>query len=230
VRLTGGRRPADIGEVRGRSVLLVALVAVGLLGAAGPFSRTTPAPAPAAVPARPPAPDGGAGLRFAPDVHPLDRRAVLAAVASARPPARRLIGLVDGAVTVRIGPTGRAEAVGLTRADARGYVVTLDLAAVIRRSGDRGVRRLVLHELGHVVRFSLVSPSLLGRLDAEVPRGYPCPAGQPTSACAPAEERFAETFAKWGSGDLGAQLWLGYAVPPPASLDAWGGPLARLGN
>jgi hypothetical protein len=216
--------------VRDRPLLLVALVVAALVGAVGPLGRTAAGPAPAASAAPPAAAARAAGLAFGSAVHPLDRRAVLAAIAAARPPARRLIDLVDGGVTVRVGPTGRPEAVGLTEVRDRHYVVTLDLSTVLRRSGERGVRRLVLHELGHVVRFSLVSSALLHRLDARVPRGYPCPPGQPTSACAPEEERFAETFAKWASGDLGVQLSLGYAVPPPLSLDAWGEPLTRLGR
>jgi hypothetical protein len=210
-----------------RLLLLVTLVVAVLVGVVGPLGRTAAVPAPAASAAHP---TRAGRLTFGSAVHPLDRSAVLAAIAVARPPARRLIDLVDGAVTVRVGPTGRPEAVGLTELHDGHYTVTLDLSTVIRRSGERGVRRLVLHELGHVVRFSLVSPALLHRLDARVPRGYPCPSGQPTSACAPEEERFAETFAKWASGDLGVQLSLGYAVPPPPSLDAWGEPLTRLGR
>src|SRR5689334_11073066 len=55
-----------------------------------------------------------AGFRFAPGTVPADRRAVLAAVARARPEARRLIGLVDGLTDVRVGPTGRPGVLGLT--------------------------------------------------------------------------------------------------------------------
>jgi hypothetical protein len=221
---------ADTDGVRDRPLLLLGLVAGALLLALGPLGRSSPTSAPAASAVRAAMPDRVAGLRFAPDVHSLDRRAVLDAIASARPEARRLIDLVDGAVTVEVGPVGRPGAVGLTDPTGARYLVALDLARVVRRGGERGVRRLVLHELGHVVRFALVSPALMHRLDAQVPRGYPCPPGRPTSACAPDEERFAETFAKWASGDLGVQLSLGYAVPPPASLEAWGEPLTRFGE
>jgi hypothetical protein len=49
-----------------------------------------------------------------------------------------------------------------------------------------------------------------------------------TGSCAPQQERFAESFAKWASGDIGVNLYAGYAVPPPGDLEAWGAPLAAL--
>lgn len=49
-----------------------------------------------------------------------------------------------------------------------------------------------------------------------------------TGGCASREERFAETFAKWATNDIGLNLYIGYKVPPPASLDAWGTPLAAV--
>src|SRR3954465_3365687 len=51
----------------------------------------------------PPAPPPSAS---APGRAAVARGAVLAAVARARPPARRLVGLVDGLTDVRVGPTG----------------------------------------------------------------------------------------------------------------------------
>ena len=42
------------------------------------------------------------------------------------------------------------------------------------------------------------------------------------------DERFAESFAKWASGDIGVDLYLGYKVPPPDDLANWGAPLAAL--
>lgn len=164
-------------------------------------------------------------LSFAPGTTPLDRQAVLAAIAAARPDARRVIAAVDGLIDVRIGPTG-ASAVGLTQRVNGRYLVTLDLATV-SRYGARGIARLVLHELGHVVDGALVDAALGARLDAQIPRGWGCDAGN-RGACANMAERFAESFAKWATGDIGMNLYLGYAVPPPDSLDTWGEPLVGL--
>ncbi len=178
----------------------------------------------------PPAPHGGP-LTFESSVAPLDRAAVLREIASARPEARRLIARVAGLVTIRVGSvaTEGGDAVGLTESTPSGYVVTLDLGTVSHLTGERGLRRLVLHELGHVVDFALVPPALDRTLDAESTVGYGCDAGMPDGSCAPPRERFAETFAKWATGDIGSDLGLGYKVPPPLSLDAWGAPLAALG-
>ena len=43
-------------------------------------------------------------------------------------------------------------------------------------------------------------------------------------------ERFAESFAKWATGDIGVDLYLGYKVPPPDDLAGWGAPLADAGE
>ena len=170
-----------------------------------------------------------AGLRFAPDVAPADRQVVLNAIAVARPEARGLVTLVDGLVTVEVGPVSGdgPDVVGLTSSTSRGFLVQLDLGRVWREAGQRGTERLVLHELGHVVDHALVSDKLRRALDAQIPAGYGCDPGQPTGACAPVPERFAETFAKWASGDLGFNLYLGYKVPPPDSMEAWGTDLVR---
>jgi len=171
-----------------------------------------------------------APMRFAADVHPYDRQVILAAIARARPEARRLIGIVDGLTTMRVGvPPGRAA--GLTRGAPGAYDVTVDLGGVLRHDGQRGVDRVVWHELGHVVDHALVVPAgLAAGLDAGIPRGYACEPGVVEGACAPREERFAETFAKWATGDIGIELYLGYKVPPPGSLEEWGAPLARCGD
>ena len=66
-------------------------------------------------------------------------------------------------------------------------------------------------------------------LQAGIPTGYGCDQGV-SGACANGHERFAESFAKWATGDIGVDLGTGYKVPPPGpTLDAWGVPLARLG-
>jgi hypothetical protein len=168
------------------------------------------------------------GFRFDPDVAPADRQAFLAAVAAARPEARRLIGLVDGLVAVRIGSTGVPGAIGLTEDGDPGYRVTIDLGLVIRRYGPRGVQRTVLHELGHVVDHALLTDDVNAALDAGIPAGWGCENGK-LGACADRDERFAESFAKWALGDIGVNLDIGYKIPPPAApLDVWGAPLARL--
>jgi hypothetical protein len=168
-----------------------------------------------------------AGLRFDPAVLPADRQLVLREISLARPEARRLIGIVDGLVTVYVGDTSSrgADTVGLTEGSAEGYSVTLNLGAVYRIAGERGVQRVVLHELGHVVDHALVDPGLAARLDAPIPAGYGCDPVQPDIGCAPRPERFAETFAKWCTGDIGFNLPIGYKVAPPASLDDWGAQL-----
>jgi hypothetical protein len=165
-----------------------------------------------------------AGLRFSPAVLPADRELVLHEIALARPEARRLIGIVDGLVTVYVGDAGSggADAVGLTEGSPEGFSVTLNLAAVYQSAGERGVQRLVLHELGHVVDHALVKADLAQRLDALIPAGYGCDPLQPDVGCAPRPERFAETFAKWCTGDIGFNLPIGYKVAPPSSLDDWG--------
>ncbi len=169
-----------------------------------------------------------ADFRFAPTVAPADRQAFLDAVAAARPEARRLIGLVDGLVDVRIGPTGTPGAIGLTEDGEPGYRVTIDLDLVLARYGARGVQRTVLHELGHVVDHALLTDDVTAALDAGIPAGLGCEEGL-LGACAKRQERFAESFAKWALGDIGVNLEIGYKVPPPsAPLDVWGAPLARL--
>jgi hypothetical protein len=169
-----------------------------------------------------------ATFSFDPTVAPADRQAFLAAVAAARPEARRLIALVDGLVEVRIGPTGVPGAIGLTEDLDPGYRVTIDLGLVLQRYGPRGVDRTVLHELGHVVDHALLTDDVIAAFDAGIPQGWGCDDGK-LGACANREERFAESFAKWALGDIGVNLEIGYKVPPPAApLDVWGAPLARL--
>jgi hypothetical protein len=168
-----------------------------------------------------------AGFHFAPDVARFDRDAIAASVARARPEAQRLVALVDGLTTVRVGspPGGAVGTATLGRGDP---VVLLDLAAAMRIGGQPAMDRLVLHELGHVVDFTIVPEPLRLALDADLSPGYACP--EPgLNACAEPAERFAETFAKWATGDVGVNLRMGYAAPPPRrSLEAWGRPLGQL--
>lgn len=167
-----------------------------------------------------------APLRFDPTIAASDQEIVRRALAEARPEARRLVDLVAGMVTISIASPGRGIA-GQMRTTAGGYDVVLDLGGVYGDAGMRGVRRLVLHELGHVVDHALVGRALEAQLDAATPPGFGCGDGN-SGGCAAREERFAESFAKWATGDIGNDLYLGYRVPPPRSLSGWGAPLAAL--
>ncbi|MBI5103987.1 MAG: hypothetical protein HZB46_03170 [Solirubrobacterales bacterium] len=198
------------------------LVAVALVAAVALAWAVRPR---AAAPASAPAAKGS--FTFAPGTAPGDQEAFLAAVATARPEARRLLDAVAGRVDVTVA-TADPGAAGTTSTHGERFTVVVDFAQVAARLGERGIRRLVLHELGHVVDFALVPADLDRRLDAGIPRGYGCMDGV-AGACAAREERFAESFAKWASGDIGSELYIGYAVPPPEpTLEAWGRPLASL--
>jgi hypothetical protein len=190
-------------------------------------------PRTAASPERPrriSAAERAATFRFASGTSEGDRAAFLAAVADARPPARRLIGTVDGLVDVRFGSTGVPGALGLTESGGPRFTVTVELGRVAAVYGRRGIDRVVLHELGHVIDHALVPADVMTRLQAGIPAGYGCDAGT-SGACAAPPERFAESFAKWATGDIGVDLYVGYKVPPPGpTLAAWGAPLARLGS
>jgi hypothetical protein len=233
---------ADIRRLTLPAILLAGLiVALALIGArrggvpvgaevAGARFRLDAAAAHQAGAPVLPAADRAATFRFAPGTAEADREAFLAAVADARPPARRLIDLVDGLVDVTIGPTGIPGALGVTRSGGARYDVTADLGTVAKVYGHRGIDRVVLHELGHVVDHALVPDDTMRGLMASIPEGYGCEQGV-AGACAVAPERFAETFAKWATGDIGVDLYIGYKVPPPSlALDTWGAPLARLGR
>jgi len=167
-------------------------------------------------------------FRFDRTVTPEHRAVFLAAVAGARPQARRLIDLVDGLVTVSIGVPPRDRAIGLTRFDGEDYDVIVEIVGVVQHHGGRGVSALILHELGHVVDRALVPDDLMAQLDAYIPTGELCRPGEPTGACATVQERFADTFAKWAMDDLGVYGTVGYRILPPVPIGRWGEPLARL--
>jgi hypothetical protein len=169
-----------------------------------------------------------ATFRFRPDTAEADKQVFVAAVAGARPEARRLVALVDGLTFVDISRTPPG-ALGITSDAGDGYRVQVDLGRVLRVSGRRGVDRVILHELGHVIDRALLSDVAMTPLLQTVPAGFGCEEGQ-TGACAATEERFAETFAKWATGDIGIDLPMGYKVPPPSvPLETWGLPLAEVG-
>jgi hypothetical protein len=167
-----------------------------------------------------------ATFTFDPGMPVADRDAFLTAVSHAQPEAQTLIATVDGLVDVHVAQT-EAGTVGTTESDGNRYTVTVNLGIVSRRYGQRGIDRTVLHELGHVVDFALVAPQTNSRLDAAIPQGYGCDS-QNSGGCASQTERFAESFAKWATGDIGVDLYLGYKVPPPDDLASWGAPLAAL--
>jgi hypothetical protein len=169
-----------------------------------------------------------ATFTFDPGVPAADRDAFLTAVGRARPEAQALIAAIDGVVDVHIAAT-EAGTVGLTQSVGDRFDVTVDLGTVSRRYGQRGIDRDVLHELGHVIDFALVAPELNTQLDATIPRGYGCDRGT-SGSCASQAERFAESFAKWATGDIGVDLYLGYKIPPPDDLAGWGTPLAKLAS
>jgi hypothetical protein len=167
-----------------------------------------------------------ATFTFPPGIADADRQAILQAIADARPEAQRLIAAVDGLVDLQVAGTDQG-VVGTTQPVGARFVVTLNLGLAMRIAGQRGIDRLVLHELGHVVDFALVPQALNDQLDAEIPRGYGCEQGK-TGACAVPVERFAESFMKWATRDIGVGVNLGYKVPPPDDLESWGAPLASL--
>jgi hypothetical protein len=121
-------------------------------------------------------------------------------VASARPEARQLIGLVDGLVTVDVGAL-EGQAVGRATERSADYEVTLDLGRVSSRFGQRGISNVVLHELAHCRRLRARDRRLLATVDAGTPVGYGCENG--AEDVLPREERFADSFAKWATGDIG---------------------------
>jgi hypothetical protein len=169
-----------------------------------------------------------AGLRFAAGVAPADRDWILAAVARSRPEAARLIAEVDGLVEVRTDLRDPSGALGLTQAGPEGIVVSFDLT---RLSGPAALQRdtVVLHELGHVVDFTIVPRALGERLDAGIPRSGACATpGDVIGDCARPEERFADTFAKWALRGAVSAAGAGYAIATPASLEDWGAPLSAL--
>ena len=175
-------------------------------------------------------PTRAATFGFAPGSPPEQEAAFLAAIAVARPEARRLIDAVDGLVTVGFGRAGPPGVIGVTHFDGDRYEVVIDLAEVGSRHGQRGVAATILHEMGHVVDRALVTDALITALDEQIPTGERCLPGRPTGACAPVAERFADTFAKWAMDDLGVNGTVGYRILPPVPIATWGAPLARLGT
>jgi hypothetical protein len=168
-----------------------------------------------------------AGLTWDPAVAPADRAWIEAAIASARPEAQRLIADVDGLVRIHTAPLGPT-IMGATQPGSDGFDISFNITQLDgERSIDRNV--VVLHELGHVIDFSLIGAALDQQLDAGIPRPASCGGtGGPTGACAPAEERIADTFAKWALRGAVSAVGAGYQIPLPPSLEDWGSPLGAI--
>jgi hypothetical protein len=169
----------------------------------------------------------GEGLTYAAGVTPGDRAWIEQAIATARPEAQRLIADVDGLVTIRTEPGGRA-VMGWTVPGPDGFDVGLNITQL---DGERAIDRnvVVLHELGHVIDLALIPKALDDQLDAGIPRPTTCGnTGGPFGACAPAEERIADTFAKWALGGAVSAVGAGYGIPTPPALEDWGSPLGAI--
>jgi hypothetical protein len=171
------------------------------------------------------------GLRFGPEVTQADREWILAAIAAARPEARRLIDEVDGLLEIHtqsgpIAVDGGGRVIGMTTSRQGGFEILLDVASLAGNgSYDRDV--VVLHELGHVVDHALVPATLAERLDAGIPGGVCESSTQLTGNCAEPAERFADTFARWALRNAVSAAAPGYGVQAPLP-DEWGAPLIVL--
>ena len=211
------------------AVLCLAIVVVygALFAAVQGAQALHPAVAQPPVPTPAPPASYYNGFHFANSVPIADRQWIVQAIAYARPEAIRLIKLIDGGTTVAPLPDGSN--LGLTWQLPSGRH-RIRLALKRLDGGMRANRELVLlHELGHVIDDQLVPRSLRDRLAAEVPKSGVCQRDR-VGDCAPPEEKFADTFAKWAyRGAVSYRYGAGYHLPVPPSLEAWGAPLTRLG-
>jgi len=171
-----------------------------------------------------------AAARYSRAVPVADRAWIEAAIASARPEARRLIAEVDGLVDYQV---HRGDPVGVTRStispDGASFAISFDVASLDgERRQDRAVT--VLHEYGHAIDLALVPQKTNDALEAGIPRSGPCGnyGGTLTGSCAEPAERFADTFAKWALRGSVSAAGAGYGVASPPSLEDWGAPLAAL--
>jgi len=219
------------GPLRGALILLAACAALSLLALRPHISATAASGDPEVTPQI-----RAATFRFAPEVTPADRAWILAAVATARPEAQRLIAEIDGMVEVRTDlnapgasyPLGSEMAIGLAEMVGSDATITLDVREL---DGERAIDRniVVLHELGHIVDYVLADDALVHQLDAGIPEAGPCNGpSDGVGACTAIEERFADTFAKWALRGRFSLAGSGYGIPTPPSLEDWGMPLGRL--
>jgi hypothetical protein len=170
--------------------------------------------------------DRSATLTFGPEVAPGDRAWIEQAIAAARPEAQRLIGQVDGLVTIHTASLGSL-IMGVTRPSDGRFSVDLNITQL---DGERTIDRdtVVLHELGHVIDYVLIPAATDAQLDAGIPTPTSCGDGGPFGGCAPNYERIADTFAKWALNGAVSAVGAGYGIPTPPSLESWGEPLAQL--
>jgi hypothetical protein len=166
-----------------------------------------------------------AGLTFAPDVAAGDQQWVRDALAQARPEAQKLIGTIDGLVTISTVNQPGAPWVGMAQEGTDD--IQLNIAYL---DGERKQDRptAVLHELGHVIDFELVPDDQMRELAGAIPSGGGDCLTAETGDCTVPEERFADTFAKWALRGSVSVIGAGYGVMSPASLESWGQPLGLL--
>jgi len=160
-------------------------------------------------------------------VDPQDREWILAAIDKVRPEARQLIDDVDGMVTIGTVNEPGASYVGVTRQKGEhAFQVDFNIAYL---DGDRKADRdaTVIHELGHVIDFAVMTPELRNQLAGQLPTSGACFTAE-TGDCTAPEERFADTFAKWALRGAVSAIGAGYGTLSPASLESWGTPLAQL--
>ena len=173
-----------------------------------------------------------ATARYAATVPERDRQWIEAAIAAARPEARRLIAEVDGLVEYQV---HQGDPLGVTRSEispaGASFVISFDVTSL---DGHRGQDRAVtvLHEYGHAIDLALVPEELNAALEAGIPRTGPCGdyGDAKTGSCAEPAERFADTFAKWALRGSVSAVGAGYQVANPPSLEDWGAPLTVLAN
>ena len=204
--------------VRISAVILAGLAVAGLVHAA--VTHGKPAPGTRKLTAQ----EEARTLSFAVGVAPSDRAWVLAAIASARPEARRLIDAVNGLVTIRTLNLPDAPFVGYANPSNDEVGLNVFYLDGFRKQ-DR--EQTVLHELGHIVDFILVPDATIAQLAAEIPSSGGCATAESGDCTAP-EERFADTFAKWALRGAVSGFGAGYAITTPSQLEEWGQPLVQL--
>jgi len=168
-----------------------------------------------------------ASFTFDASVTPQDQEWILGAVAKVRPEARQLIDDVDGMVTIGTVNEPGASYVGVTRQKGEdAFQVDFNIAYLDgERKADRDAT--VIHELGHVIDFAVMTPELRNQLAGQLPTSGACFTAE-TGDCTAPEERFADTFAKWALRGAVSAIGAGYGTLSPASLESWGTPLAQL--
>jgi hypothetical protein len=226
IRLAKSWSVATLSSIpRWLTVSLLCLAIVVVYGVLFTAIRQALTPHPAVARAPVPTVTYASEFTFADSVPIADRRWIVRAVGRARPEAVRLIELIDDHTTVA--PLRDGSAAGRTWDLPSGrHRIRLALERLDRDM--RANRELILlHELGHAIDHQLVSDALRDRLVAELPATGSCPAAR-FGDCAPPEEKFADTFAKWASRGAVYHYGAGYQLAVPRSLDVWGAPLSRM--